>query len=81
MMFRRLRAEPDTAGWTGEPDTAPDAPPATYRMACDECGAASHTGVEFGTALDRQLHHAARHPAHRAYTQTVTRPWRARPRP
>ncbi|MDB1087691.1 hypothetical protein PJ985_08935 [Streptomyces sp. ACA25] len=77
LMFSRPRTMLRPTLWVSEPDSAADAAPATYRMTCDACGAKSHTRVEFGTAQDWQLHHAAQlH--HLAYTQTITRPWRAR---
>ncbi|GAA1901917.1 hypothetical protein GCM10009716_09680 [Streptomyces sodiiphilus] len=51
----------------------------THRMRCDACGAVSPRSVDFGRAQDWQLRHAGRHPSHLTYTETLTRPWRARP--
>ncbi|MDB1087975.1 hypothetical protein PJ985_10395 [Streptomyces sp. ACA25] len=78
-MLRRPRTTLRTLRWVSEPDTAPDAAPATYRLSCDVCGAKSHTSVEFGTIQDWQLQHAARHVHPHTYTQTTTRPWRVHP--
>ncbi|WP_344259122.1 hypothetical protein [Streptomyces sodiiphilus] len=65
--------------WVSEPDRSPDAVAMTHRMRCDACGAVSPRSVDFGRAQDWQLRHAGRHPSHLTYTETLTRPWRARP--
>jgi hypothetical protein len=64
--------------WTSEPDRRGDTAPVTHRMRCDDCGRRSHASAEFGTVRAWLLDHAASHPTHRTYTETVTRPWRAR---
>jgi hypothetical protein len=46
-------------------------------MQCDECGRWSARSVEFGRVQGWQIEHAACNPAHRLYTETLTRPWRA----
>ncbi|MDT0320219.1 DUF7848 domain-containing protein [Streptomyces millisiae] len=58
-----------------EPNRAADAPPLTHRMRCDTCGQRSARCVEFGRVQDWQLRHAAAHPTHHTYTETLTRPW------
>jgi hypothetical protein len=63
--------------WTSEPGRRAEAAPCTHRMRCDACGRRSAAGVEFGSVRAWQLGHADRHPTHRAYTETLTRPWLA----
>jgi hypothetical protein len=64
--------------WRSQPDRRPEAQPLTHRMQCDMCGKRSTRVVEFGQVQDWQIQHAAAHPAHRLYTETLTRPWLAR---
>jgi hypothetical protein len=63
--------------WRSQPDRRPEAPPLTHRMRCDECGGHSTRSVEFGRVQGWQIEHAACNPAHRLFTETLTRPWRA----
>jgi hypothetical protein len=83
-LWRESLLPPTQAGlrtarlWTSEPDRRAEAAPCTHRMRCDACGRRSAAGVEFGSVRAWQLGHADRHPTHRAYTETLTRPWRAR---
>jgi hypothetical protein len=64
--------------WCSQPDRRPEARPLTHRMQCDECGRWSARSVEFGCVQGWQVEHAACNPAHRLYTETLTRPWLAR---
>jgi hypothetical protein len=64
--------------WRSQPDRRPDARPLTHRMQCDACGGRSARSMEFGQVQVWQIRHAATHPAHRLYTETLTRPWLAR---
>jgi hypothetical protein len=64
--------------WRSQPYRRPDAQPSTHRMECDLCGRRSGRSVEFGQVQEWQIQHAASHPAHRLYTETLTRPWLAR---
>ncbi|MGP3971494.1 DUF7848 domain-containing protein [Streptomyces sp. 6N223] len=83
-LWRESLLPPTQAGlrsarlWTSEPDLRDEAAPCTHRMRCDACGRRSAVSAEFGIVRAWQLGHADRHPTHRAYTEILTRPWRAR---
>lgn len=63
--------------WTVRPDQSPDAAPTTHAMQCMTCEDTSETVQDVTRAQAWVLTHAGQHPAHCAYREIVTRPWRA----
>lgn len=69
------------SGWHTEPDTAQGAPPVTYALQCVTCR--RHSGPHPDQASTHRWveSHLRQRPAHTAYRELTTRPWRARRHP